>query len=536
MGTTIVFDSLDAMEELAKGLRGVDFSPLQPNKELLHEAQLAIDGLEKRIESVETACRELERKLDKAEDADERDKIRGQIDGLRSSSRQLYNEIASLSGASHTYESNMSSLKSRCESLRSEGCATLERAVEKIREGAGLMGTPAIRMGETPSSGIIQEASSDGTPLQLSLVSPLTSALNHPGGLGNAALETAGVSSPAVSSKMSDVDKLRVGGVIQGYADQIASMSLQELDLVRASLGITPHMPKTGGTWIDTSGNPCDGPDATFSGTWSPDRTSVPSQSNPDSLTWGQIEQQYGPIDIRFQDGHPVFSGDLVKGEFKLGKVTGDRSVNYGQMYKQMLDSSSGKSCLSPDLAARAVAFMQDRGCDWFQTQSDVKEFLKAEGLTPHDCHNGTMQLIPSIIHGNIPHSDLISAEGTRDDIIKKLSDVAQKHDIILDAMIGDRILPLGKGGILASSDDPSKAIARCVGDGRGNIGLTNLCPGSWKVMREGTPHIIEVPTNKVLGVAMAGEPVPKVHIMLPDSKIVSIVSFPGQISLGAKS
>ena len=224
---------------------------------------MAIDGLEKRIESAETACRELERKLDKADDADERDKIRGQIDGLRSSSRQLYNEIASLSGASHTYESNMSSLKSRCESMRSEGCATLEHAVEKIREGAGLMDTPAIRMGETPSSGITQEASRDGTPLQLSLVSPLTSALNHPGGLGSAALEMAGVSSPAISSNISDVDKLRVGGVIQGYADQIASMSSQELDLVRASLGITPHMPKTGGTWIDPSGNPCDSPDST---------------------------------------------------------------------------------------------------------------------------------------------------------------------------------------------------------------------------------------------------------------------------------
>ena len=534
MGAVIAFEDLGALDRLSKGLQGVDFSQLKPNQNLLDEAERLISKLQQRINEVQRSCYELQRRYDSAQDADERDCIRRSLDSLKNSTQRIQQQVDILKRERLSYEDDIAGLRMLCESLRDDATTRLDKIVQAISRGAGLEGASVLtNTGNVTHQAPVDSISASRQPVESNY--SFIAALNHPNGLEESVIAMAGVSATAATDALGDVDKLRIGGTIQGYADQIASMSSQELVLVRASLGIKPHMPKTGGTWVDPSGNPCDGPDSTFSGTWSPDRNFAPSQNNPDNLTWGQIEQQYGPIDIRFQNGHPVFSNNLVKGEFKLGEPTGNRSVNYGQMYTQMLDPSSGKSCLSPDLAARATAFMQNRGCDWFQTQSDVQEFLKTEGLTPHDCENGTMQLVPSIVHGNIPHSALISEVGARDDIIKTLSDMAQKHGIILDTMIGDRILPLGKGGVLTSPGDPSKTIARCVGDGRGNIGLTNLCPGPWKVMREGTPHIIEVPTNKVLGVAMAGEPVPKVHIMLPDSKIVSIISFPGQISLGSK-
>ncbi|KAA6446751.1 hypothetical protein FZC77_22530 [Bacillus swezeyi] len=39
-----------------------------------------------------------------------------------------------------------------------------------------------------------------------------------------------------------------------------------------------------------------------------------------------------------------------------------------------------------------------------FRTKTEAKDWLKEKGLTPHHLDDVTIQLVPTDLHGNVPH------------------------------------------------------------------------------------------------------------------------------------
>lgn len=142
------------------------------------------------------------------------------------------------------------------------------------------------------------------------------------------------------------------------------------------------YLPRTGGEWSDKPGE----------SEWKPDPDVVPSDkngTNPEHKTWCEIMEKYDFKSVLFQDDAPDFS-EVSKAKVQISDFTDDRGSNFDQA-----DENLAKQ--------------------WGCTPEDVAQWRKENRYTWHECIDcKTMQLVPTEVHGNIPHSGGISEYKSR--------------------------------------------------------------------------------------------------------------------------
>lgn len=117
---------------------------------------------------------------------------------------------------------------------------------------------------------------------------------------------------------------------------------------------------------------------------WVPDRDYIPSKTNHDGKTWGEILDKYKIDGINFKEGEPDFS-KIGKGTVEIESFTNSRTDNFD---KADIELAKHKGC-SPE---------------------EVCKWRKENGYTWHECKDmRTIQKVPSEVHNNISHSGGIS-------------------------------------------------------------------------------------------------------------------------------
>lgn len=135
------------------------------------------------------------------------------------------------------------------------------------------------------------------------------------------------------------------------------------------------QLPRNNGSWSGEVGN----------SKWIPDPNYAPKLFNPEELIWEEILKPYNVKNIPFREGKPDFSKFAKSQEVKIDKFTSCRAKNFAAFDKKLAD-------------------MEEK------TAKEISEYRKKNGLTIHEKDKeGTMFLVASIIHGNIPHSGGIS-------------------------------------------------------------------------------------------------------------------------------
>ena len=149
-------------------------------------------------------------------------------------------------------------------------------------------------------------------------------------------------------------------------------------------------LPRTHGKWSGERGN----------SNWIPKGDFVPvnKKTNPGSLKWSEIFKLYNINNIKFKNNYPDFSF-ISKGTVKVKDFCEDRDDNF-------------------DSADEMLAL--NRGC----TKADVRRWRKQNKYTWHereDCK--TMDKVPALVHGNIPHSGGISIIKNMNERVKKIKE-----------------------------------------------------------------------------------------------------------------
>lgn len=143
------------------------------------------------------------------------------------------------------------------------------------------------------------------------------------------------------------------------------------------------YLPETGGEWSGEKGN----------SDWIPDDDVIPKQHNPEGKSWAEIKEALGFNEIPFRDGEPDFS-DVTVETVEIDDFSVDRHANFTQ---------------ADEACARKWTAENKDGKEW--TPDDVRAYRKENNLSWHERSDmGTMDLVPSVVHGNIPHSGGISA------------------------------------------------------------------------------------------------------------------------------
>ena len=136
-------------------------------------------------------------------------------------------------------------------------------------------------------------------------------------------------------------------------------------------------VPRSGGKWEGVEGN----------SRWRPDPEVVPGDrngTNPEQQTWGDILSEYNIDSIPFKDGNPDFS-EISRGTVEIDDFTDDRATNFAQADEKLAEQ---------------------RGC----SPEEVAKWRKENHCTWHELNDQrTMELVPTKVHGNIPHSGGIS-------------------------------------------------------------------------------------------------------------------------------
>lgn len=129
----------------------------------------------------------------------------------------------------------------------------------------------------------------------------------------------------------------------------------------------------SGGSWDGERGN----------SDWYPDEEYTPGDrngTNPDNKTWGEILDQYEVDKIPFNDGEPDFS-EVSKATVKVEDFSSDRDANFDQADEKLAQ-------------------------EWKCEPEEITVWRKENKYTWHECRDcETMQLVPTEVHGNIPHS-----------------------------------------------------------------------------------------------------------------------------------
>lgn len=136
------------------------------------------------------------------------------------------------------------------------------------------------------------------------------------------------------------------------------------------------YLPKNDGKWEGERGN----------STWIPDVDKVPTGkgSNIEGKSWKEILTKYEINGIDFIEGEPNFT-EISKGTVKIDDFTENRDKNFIQADQKLAE---------------------ERKC----SPGEIRKWRQENGYTWHersDCK--TMDLVPSEIHNNIPHSGGIS-------------------------------------------------------------------------------------------------------------------------------
>jgi hypothetical protein len=150
-------------------------------------------------------------------------------------------------------------------------------------------------------------------------------------------------------------------------------------------------LPRNDGEWEDEKGN----------STWEPNADGIPKSSNPEEKTWGKILKEHGIKGISFKDGYPDFS-EVANETVKIDDFSDNRNDNFNQAEKKTADKWNEEG--------------KDGRTDW--KASEIKQYRKDNSLTWHECEDTkTLQLVPSEIHNNIPHTGGISVikQATKD-------------------------------------------------------------------------------------------------------------------------
>ncbi len=137
---------------------------------------------------------------------------------------------------------------------------------------------------------------------------------------------------------------------------------------------IEVHLPKENGIWESEKGN----------SRWVPSDEYIPKSCNPENKSFGEIKKEYNFEGIDFRDSKPDFS-KFSKGEVQIEDFGVNRTLNFRKA-DELLAVKEGK------------------------TVKEIKDFRKDSKYTWHEIDSsGKMELIPAIIHANIPHSGGIS-------------------------------------------------------------------------------------------------------------------------------
>lgn len=146
---------------------------------------------------------------------------------------------------------------------------------------------------------------------------------------------------------------------------------------------ISRYLPETGGEWSGDRGN----------SDWIPDNDTVPKSHNPDGKTWEEIKDEYELDAIPFEEGEPDFT-EVSQATVEIDDFSVDRNANFTQ---------ADQAC------AEQWNEQNKDGKTW--TAADVREYRKENKLSWHErSDQKTMDLVPSVVHGNVPHSGGISA------------------------------------------------------------------------------------------------------------------------------
>lgn len=143
------------------------------------------------------------------------------------------------------------------------------------------------------------------------------------------------------------------------------------------------HLPRNNGEWSGVPGN----------SDWKPDGDYVPQSKNPDGKPWSEILERYDIDSIPFNDGYPDFS-DIAEETIEIEDFTENRDLNFTQADRATAEKWNEEG--------------KDGRTDW--KASEVKLYRKENDLTWHECEDTkTLQLVPSELHNNVPHSGGIS-------------------------------------------------------------------------------------------------------------------------------
>lgn len=143
------------------------------------------------------------------------------------------------------------------------------------------------------------------------------------------------------------------------------------------------HLPRNNGEWEGVPGD----------SDWKPDGDYTPQNKNPDDKTWSEIMEKHDIETIPFNEGYPDFS-EIAKETVEIDDFTENRDLNFAQADKVTATKWNEEG--------------KDNRSDW--KASEVKPYRKDNDLTWHECEDTkTLQLVPSEVHNNVPHSGGIS-------------------------------------------------------------------------------------------------------------------------------
>jgi hypothetical protein len=143
------------------------------------------------------------------------------------------------------------------------------------------------------------------------------------------------------------------------------------------------HLPETGGQWSGQKGD----------SDWIPNDDQIPKKNNPEGKPWEEIKSDYEFDSIPFVDGEPDFT-EVSEAAVEIEDFSTDRSANFTQ---------------ADEACAEAWTKEIKDGKEW--TAAEVKAYRKENNLSWHErSDQKTIDLVPSVVHGNIPHSGGISA------------------------------------------------------------------------------------------------------------------------------
>ncbi len=206
--------------------------------------------------------------------------------------------------------------------------------------------------------------------------------------------------------KIPDFTKPNDGGM-GGFKDKIPDCSKNEIkekdemgktpDFSKLSSfinsdGILRNTPNTDGHWEGEKGD----------SKWYPDRDKIPEGrgSNPDGETWGKILDKHGIDGIDFIDGEPDFS-EIAEETVEIDNMIEDR---YSNKAKDII----GNYEQADEKLAEQWNETGKKGGPW--TAGDVADYREQNNLTWHEKSDmKTMELVPTDIHANIPHSGGVS-------------------------------------------------------------------------------------------------------------------------------